>query len=105
MIGHEYEETLEGVIAFSPGLSIYIDNQDLTVTAAEFSLPVFIAAGDFESYEPKQIIDSIKSETIVTYFRDDAYEHGSELLWAESSQPQAYWDEVVNFLNLIKTPN
>lgn len=106
VVGAEKQETLSGLLAFSPGeyfTSMGKSNTYIKEAAAQLSIPVFITSARNEEKNWKTIYEAIPAEGKQSFVPETLGNHGSRALWNEFSDSRFYWKAVDEFLASIGT--
>jgi pimeloyl-ACP methyl ester carboxylesterase len=98
VMGQRHAEDTDGVIAFSPGEYLTVDNKKIEEYAQEITCPVFIASAKDEHEKWRAIYEAIASSDKSYFLPETNGEHGSEALWEENEGYDEYWRALESFL-------
>ncbi len=103
VLGKEYQNEIDGIVAFSPPTLEYEDVQ-INEYAKSVKLPTFIATSSSEYKDAKIIYDLIQNSNKKIYAPETGGLHGSKSLWSCSEDNQDYWKELQSFLSQFRKP-
>lgn len=101
VITKENQAKISAYLAFSPGE--YFTEQGksadwISTQAASVTIPVFVTSNNTEDTSAKPIFESIASKNKTYYLPTSPSKHASQALFAASSNSNATWEAVDNFL-------
>jgi pimeloyl-ACP methyl ester carboxylesterase len=97
-MGQKYADDIDGVIAFSPGEYLTVNNKKIEEYAGQITCPVFIASAKDEYEKWASIYDRIPSTTKSYFLPETNGRHGSEALWEKNEGYKEYWEALESFL-------
>lgn len=100
VLGEKYPEDIKGILAFSPGEYMKVDNRMIEDYAKNNKCPVFITSAKDET-EWKSMYDKIPSDNKAYYIPDFPGKHGSSALWDRYDKSSYYWENVKKFLDTL----
>ena len=102
VLGERYPEDIKGILAFSPGEYMKIEDRKIEDYAKSVKCPVFITSSQSEQEECMPIYDKIPSDSKTYYIPDFPGLHGSKALWDTYDESSHYWENVKKFLDTLK---
>ena len=96
-------DSVKGVISFSPGDYFEKEKGSLAKLLTTFSKPMFVTSSKEESKELTTMLSKMKmNENQIQFIPDSAGFHGSRALWKTSENNQEYWNAINAFLEKVK---
>ncbi|HYE84612.1 MAG TPA: alpha/beta fold hydrolase [Clostridia bacterium] len=101
VLGEKYPDDVKGILAFSPGEYMKVEDRKIEDFAKNIKCPVFITSAKDET-DWKSMYDKIPSDNKAYYIPDFPGKHGSSALWDNYDKSSDYWDNVKKFLDTLK---
>lgn len=96
-------DSVKGVISFSPGDYFEKEKGSLTKLLSGFTKPMFVTSSKEESKELTAMLSKMKlNEDQTQFIPDSAGFHGSRALWKTSENNEEYWKAINAFLEKVK---
>jgi len=95
----------KAILAFSPGeyfKRVGKPDDYIQKSASKLKIPVFITSSKSEKNSWTNIYEAINSKYRKSFIPTTEGNHGSRVLWSESSNNKAYWNEVESFLRSLQ---
>ena len=101
ILGNEYTKNVSAMLSFAPGEYFTYQDKKIEDFASGLNTPVFITSAKNEYKNWKSIFDKIPAESKTKFLPTDKGYHGSKALWEKNDGNEAYWENVLAFLNKI----
>ena len=101
ILGNEYTKNVSAILSFAPGEYFTYQDKKIEDFASGLNTPVFITSAKNEYKNWKSIFDKIPAESKTKFLPTDKGYHGSKALWEKNDGNEAYWENVLAFLNKI----
>jgi pimeloyl-ACP methyl ester carboxylesterase len=99
MLAERYPDDVDGIVAFSPGEYLTVDEKMIEEFAREVRCPVFVASAASEVSKWESIFESIPTDKKVSFTPETGGKHGSEALWEKTEGHEEYWKALEGFLD------
>lgn len=101
ILAEKYPEYINGILSFSPGEYMRVEDRKVEDFAKNIKCPVFITSTKSEESSWKSIYEKIPSENKAYYLPDFPGRHGSSALWDSYDKSSFYWEHVKKFLKKL----
>ena len=105
MLAQRYPDEVDGIVSFSPGEYLTVDERTIEEYAREVRCPVFVASATSEVPKWESIFESFPTDEKFSFVPESGGKHGSEALWERNEGHEEYWVALEMFLNRFLPEN